>query len=460
MSGEQRRQALLARHAASASLAIGAATAVAYPLSTIKAHIQHGANPGEAVKAATAFAKIYTSDGLRGLYRGVGVHLCGRPLALAARFGAYELAAGYHRGVVVATRAGLDGRGSMWISPGEALTAGMAAGFVEALVSTPFSLLRTRLQVATPLLPTAADIHLSSIALKQPHALLPSGTAAAFHQGSGSSAAAGAGGKPLGQVAVGQVAASPSAAPPPSGMPAAAGGAGQHVPYVRGETLPPAGAATRLSPGGGPAAAELLLARGPFGKGLGRYPWGSRNNVPAGSAWEVLRGTVAGEGWRQLWRGWRSSAATSVVYSGVLFATWHCLEQLSRELSALRAGRDIRCDGRDARLAVLLNDTCRLPAPATAAAAAGALASHPFDTALLRTQASVLPKHVMMERSLLRIRESMKWWEKLAGLRAWEKGIHWHGVGARVAYHSAAMFVLVGMFQLSLKLLCERPLRP
>ncbi|CAI5522677.1 unnamed protein product [Closterium sp. Naga37s-1] len=182
MDGES-RSPLFYRHVAAGAVSAVVASALTYPLDVAKtvaqagvaqASVAHavvaqtgavqgstiaggpggGSSGGLARSGTAAASRAAATSGLnwrsRAAFTGFSPHIAGHLPSLAARYTTYHLAAAYQ----------MDGLPS-WlpISPPQAALAGAIAGATESLLSTPFDLLRTRLLLATPLLPPVPPSH-------------------------------------------------------------------------------------------------------------------------------------------------------------------------------------------------------------------------------------------------------------------------------------------------------------
>lgn len=189
-------------------------------------------------------------SGLSGLYNGFAWSTLGKISGLGARFGTYEILTAFYK----------DGRDDNFVYVPEALLAGIAAGAVEAVVCTPFELLKLRKQVAS----ASHSKTLSSVKFMQEanpmiSKLLPSYT--------------------------------PDAR------------ALQHTAGV-------------LS--------TLCTRNADIIGGLKLNPWmltGS-GRPPLASEVRRFRDIISLEGWGALWRGLRSGLARDCVFGGVFFSTW------------------------------------------------------------------------------------------------------------------------------------------
>ncbi|KAL8237508.1 hypothetical protein R6Q59_018589 [Mikania micrantha] len=126
-------------HAIAGAGAITLGTAATYPFETIKTLIQVGSGPDKQLGAAQVVHRVRKLSGNFGLYNGFGWLALGRILGVGARFGTYELLTAFYK----------DGRKDNYVYVSEALMAGIAAGAVESIMSSPFELLTIRAQVAS-----------------------------------------------------------------------------------------------------------------------------------------------------------------------------------------------------------------------------------------------------------------------------------------------------------------------
>ncbi|KAA8545567.1 hypothetical protein F0562_020351 [Nyssa sinensis] len=123
--------------AAAGSVTLG--TALTYPLDTIKSLIQVGSGSSKQLTTAQVLDRVRTFSGNSGLYNGLGWLTPGRILGLGARFGVYEIMTAFYK----------DGRVDNYVYVSEALMAGIAAGAMESLITSPFELIKLRAQVTS-----------------------------------------------------------------------------------------------------------------------------------------------------------------------------------------------------------------------------------------------------------------------------------------------------------------------
>ncbi|KAG6686554.1 hypothetical protein I3842_11G026000 [Carya illinoinensis] len=134
---------LFATHAIAATGSVTLGIAVTYPLDTIKTLVQVGSGSGKQLTTAKVLDRVRSLSGISGLYSGFGWLALGRILGVGSRFGIYEILTAFYK----------DGREDNFVHVSEALLAGIAAGAVESLISSPFELFKLREQVksASPL---------------------------------------------------------------------------------------------------------------------------------------------------------------------------------------------------------------------------------------------------------------------------------------------------------------------
>ncbi|KAJ8551509.1 hypothetical protein K7X08_021524 [Anisodus acutangulus] len=130
---------IFATHAVVATGSATLATAISYPLDTLKVLVQVGSGSSKQLTGADVFNRVRTLSGSSGLYSGVGWLTLGRSLGFGSRFGVYEILTAFYK----------DGREDKYVHVSEALLAGIASGAVESLVSSPFELIKLRAQVTS-----------------------------------------------------------------------------------------------------------------------------------------------------------------------------------------------------------------------------------------------------------------------------------------------------------------------
>ncbi|KAL4189381.1 hypothetical protein AMTRI_Chr08g206780 [Amborella trichopoda] len=132
-------------HLAAGAGSVTFATAITYPLDTLKTLIQIGAGAKQQLDIYQVLGRVQCVSGITGLYRGFGWFALGRIPSVGVRFGTYELLTAFYK----------DGRENNHVFVSEALLAGFAAGALESIVNTPFELFKLRTQVACASWPTS-----------------------------------------------------------------------------------------------------------------------------------------------------------------------------------------------------------------------------------------------------------------------------------------------------------------
>lgn len=78
-----------------------------------------------------------------------------------------------------------------------------------------------------------------------------------------------------------------------------------------------------------------------------------------------------------------------------------------------------------------------------------AAASHTFDTAKSRSECTVVPKYIAMERKFLKWKPPGTWIERKTGISPADRNVLFRGIGLRMARSGIASFVLVGSYYLT-----------
>lgn len=252
------------------SLSLG--TALTYPLDTIKTLIQVGSGSSKQFTSAQVLQRVRTISGNSGLYNGFGWLALGRISGVGARLGTYEILTAFYK----------DGREDNHIYASEALMAGIAAGAVESVISTPFELIKIRAQV------TSAS-------------LIPSSTPA-----------------------VEKNAVSPSIAR-----------------LLRGYS--PDMKALNHSIG---LLSTLNTKSSNMIGALKEYPWMMTGSGRAPSVYNVRRPSdiISLEGWGALWRGIRSGIFRESIFCGIFFSSWQVLHQAMLDWKAVSMNPPPRSD--------------------------------------------------------------------------------------------------------------------
>lgn len=254
---------LFATHAVAAAGSVALGTVLTYPLDTLKALIQVGSGSSKQLTPVQVVQRIQALSGMSGLYRGLGCLMLGRIPSVGARFGTYELLTAFYK----------DGRVDNFVHVSEALMAGVAAGAVESLVSSPFEIIKLRAQVTSA----------SRISHSTP--VVQSG------------------------------AVSPLIARLLSG----------YTPDIR---------AMNNSVG---LLSTLTTKYANMIDGLKEYPWMMTGSGRAPSVIEVRRPLqiLSFEGTGAFWRGWRSGIARDSIFGGIFFSSWQFLHRAMLEWKAV-----------------------------------------------------------------------------------------------------------------------------
>ncbi|CAI7775438.1 unnamed protein product [Closterium sp. NIES-54] len=257
------------------------------------------------------------------------------------------------------------------ISPPQAAAAGAIAGATESLLSTPFDLLKTRLLLATPLLPPVPPSHPIS---------LPCPSIRIHRPSSPSQPASSSLGTPSpNHTSPGHTSPSQSSSVKQSSIPSHKSRSGSSLPKQRlphplthrptnsrtncsdrphrtthkrtfvsssppppiplpsTKTLHPRHLSASLhTPPIPPPSTPLPPTT--FSLSLAHYPWTPVPSpyLPASSPWEAARAGVRAEGAAQLWRGLRAGVTRDTLFGAVFFGGWVTIEEGLREFEELR----------------------------------------------------------------------------------------------------------------------------
>ncbi|KAB1207613.1 Mitochondrial dicarboxylate/tricarboxylate transporter DTC [Morella rubra] len=263
---------MFATHAVAAAGSVTLGTAITYPLDTIKTLIQIGSGSGKQLTSAQVLDTVRAFSGNSGLYSGFGWSALGRTLGVGARFGIYEILTAFYK----------DGREDNFVYIHEALMAGIAAGAVESLISSPFELFKLREQVKSA-------------------SRLPSSTSVTEKK-----------------------AVSPFLAK-----------------LLRGYS--PDKKALNQSLG---LLSTLATKHSNMKVALQEYPWMITGSGNPPSVCDVRRPSdvISLEGWRALWRGIRSGVVRDSVFSGIFFSSWQFLHRAMLDWKAVGMNPPPRSD--------------------------------------------------------------------------------------------------------------------
>ncbi|XAR53081.1 hypothetical protein NMG60_11021481 [Bertholletia excelsa] len=225
--------------------------------------LQVGSGSNKQLTAAQVLERVQKISGNSGFYSGLGWLILGRILGLGARFGTYEILTAFYK----------DGREDNYIYVSEALMAGIAAGAVESLVSSPPELIKLRSQVTS-----ASRIPSSTVAMEN-------------------------------------IAASPLLA---RLLP-------RFLPDMR-----------MLNHSVGLLSTLKSNHPNMFGA-LKEYPWMMTGSGAPPSVCDVRRPSdiMSFEGWGAFWRGLRSGIVRDSIFGGIFFSSWQFLHRAMLEWKAV-----------------------------------------------------------------------------------------------------------------------------
>lgn len=180
---------------------------------------------------------------------------------------------------------------------------------------------------------------------------------------------------------------------------------------------------------------------------LKQHPWmltGS-GKPPLPSDVQVPSRVIALEGWGALWRGLRPGIARDCVFSGMFFSSWQFIH------TAILTWKSVSMKPEPRNL-----EEAGPVSPIASSLAAGfsgvlaAAASHTFDTAKSRSQCTVIPKYIALERRFLKWRAPGMWIERMTGISPADRNVLFRGIGLRMARSGIASFTLVGSYYLAI----------
>ncbi|OEL36499.1 hypothetical protein BAE44_0002480 [Dichanthelium oligosanthes] len=150
------------------------------------------------------------------------------------------------------------------------------------------------------------------------------------------------------------------------------------------------------------------------------------------------------EGWGALWRGLRPGIARDCVFGGMFFSTWQFIHTAMLTWKAV----NMNPEPRNIEEAGPVHPFASSVAAGFAGAVAAA-ASHTFDTAKSRSECTVVPKYITMERKFLKWKVPGTWIERKTGISPADRNVLFRGIGLRMARSGIASFVLVGSYYLA-----------
>lgn len=186
---------------------------------------------------------------------------------------------------------------------------------------------------------------------------------------------------------------------------------------------------------------------------LKEYPWTMTGSgkPPAVSYVKTPSEIIVVEGWGAMWRGLRSGLVRDSIFGGIFFSTWQFLHQSMLNWKAVGMDPMPRFNSEVGPLSPI--------AVSVAAGVSGSLAaaaSHGFDTARSRSQCTILPKYVSMERKFLKWSRPGKRFERLFGIHPADRSLLYNGLWLRMARCGLASSFIVGSYLLSVDLMLPK----
>lgn len=272
MMDEWLKNRIFAIHALSGVGSVALGTALTYPLDTTKTLIQVGSGSHKQLTTAQVLKRVRYFSGNTGLYNGFLWLAVGRTLGVGARFGTYEILTAFYK----------DGREDNYVYVSEALLAGLVAGVAEALISSPFELIKLRAQV------TSASRIPSSASLTEKGAVAP--VIQRLLRG--------------------------------------------YIPDMK---------ALNSSVG---LLSTLTTKHPNMTSALQEYPWMMTGSGRPPSVFSVRKPSevISLEGWGALWRGLRSGVVRDSVFGGIFFSTWQSLHRAMLDWKAVGMDPEPRSD--------------------------------------------------------------------------------------------------------------------
>ncbi|KAJ1402281.1 Mitochondrial substrate/solute carrier [Sesbania bispinosa] len=366
---ELSKNQIFALHGIAGAGSVALATGFTYPLDTIKVLTQVGSSASKELNAAQVLMRVLSVSGNAGLFYGFGWLAFGRIFGLGVRFGVYEILTAFYK----------DGREDNYLYASEALLAGMVAGATETFISSPFELIKLRMQVTSASYVPSSKFALEEGARKPLIARLLNGCY-----------------------------------PDKRSL-------NQYVSLI----------------------STLTTKNTNISGALLEYPWTMTGSGKPPSVCNVRRplDIISLEGWSTLWRGFRSGIVRDSVFGGIFFSCWQLLHQAMLDWKAVGMNPPPR-----------LNEEVGPLSPLAVSLAAGfsgsvaAAASHGFDTARSRSQCTVLPKYVSMERRFLKWKRLGNKFERYTGIHPSDRNVLFRSIGLRMARSGFASFVIVGSY--------------
>ncbi|XP_027347242.1 uncharacterized protein LOC113858705 isoform X2 [Abrus precatorius] len=313
--------------------------------------------------------RVLSWSGNAGLFNGFGWLALGRTFGLGARFGVYEILTAFYK----------DGREDNYLFASEALLAGVVAGAIETIISSPFELIKLRMQVTSASYVPSSNFTLEKGARTPLIARLLNGCY-----------------------------------PDKRSL-------NQYVGLI----------------------STLTTKNTKMTSALLENPWTMMGSGKPPAVWNVKRPSdiISLEGWSTLWRGLRSGIVRDSVFGGIFFSTWQFLHQAMLDWKAAGMNPPPRLNEEVGPLSTL---SVSLAAGFSASVAAAA--SHGFDTTRSRSQCTVLPKYVSVERRLMKWKRPGNKFERITGIHPSDRNVLFRGIGLRMARSGLASFMIVGSY--------------
>ncbi|XP_059442609.1 probable S-adenosylmethionine carrier 2, chloroplastic [Corylus avellana] len=176
---------------------------------------------------------------------------------------------------------------------------------------------------------------------------------------------------------------------------------------------------------------------------LQEYPWMITGSGRPPSVCDMRRPSdiISLEGWGALWRGIRPGVVRDSVFGGIFFSSWQFLHRAMLDWKAVGMDPPPRSDEEIGPLSPLA-----VSLAAGFSGSVAAAASHCFDTAKSRSQCTVLPKYISMERQLLKWRRPGNRFERATGIHPADRNLLFRGIWLRMARSGLASFTIVGSY--------------
>ncbi|GAA0155820.1 transporter [Lithospermum erythrorhizon] len=176
---------------------------------------------------------------------------------------------------------------------------------------------------------------------------------------------------------------------------------------------------------------------------LKEYPWMMSGSGKPPPVSDVRRPSqiISLEGWSSLWRNLRAGMVRDSIFGGIFFSSWQFFHRAMLDWKAAGMTPPPRSDEEIGPLSPIA-----ITVAAGFSGSLAAAASHCFDTARSRSQCTILPKYVTMERVLLKWNRPGKRFERLTGIHPSDRNLLFRGLWLRMACSGIASFVLVGSY--------------